>query len=345
MSATVTLMPFGKWEGRAVNKFIIENPDGIRVSVINYGATITEIVTPDRNGLPGNVVLGFDSLEDYIRYGHFYIGGICGRYANRIAGARFTLDGQEYRLSKNLPAGCLHGGFKGFDKKYWEARILPGQNGVVFSYSSPDGEEGFPGNLDTEITYEVIGQDLYIKYYAETDKATAVNLTNHSYFNLSSGSEPDILSHLLRIHANRIVQVGEGYVPTGTLQNIAGTSLDFTSWRKIGGETMRPVAYDYSWVIDPQPVKPAVAANLVHPESGRKLTVLTTQPAVHFYSGHLLDVQTDGPVNGKTYGAFAGLCLETQHFPDSPNHPGFPETIIRPGKNYSEVTVFRFSSE
>lgn len=345
MATRVSMESFGEWEGKIVNQYTIDDPEGIRVTVINYGAIITQIIAPDRNGIPGNVVLGFDRLEDYIRFGHFYIGCVCGRYANRIAGARFTLDGQEYRLSKNLPAGCLHGGFKGFDKKFWEVSILPEQNGVSFRYTSPDGEEGFPGQLETEVCYRVSGGSLYISYRAETDKPTPVNLTNHSYFNLSCGGERDILSHHLQIMAGRIVEVGEGYVPTGQLTDITGTGLDFSYPRQMGGEAGKPVPYDYSWVIDQQPVKPAVAAVLHHPDSGRKLTVLTTQPAVHFYSGHLLDAHTTIASKKIFYGKYAGLCLETQHFPDSPNHPGFPNTIIRPGENYREETIFRFSCD
>ncbi len=343
MAVNVTVQPFGEFEGRTVNKYTIAEDRGIRVSVINYGAAITGILVPDRNGTMADVVLGFDTLEGYIHSGRFYFGGICGRYSNRIADGRFQINGKEYQLSQNIEVGCLHGGFRGFDKKYWEAKILPGNDGIIFSYKSIDGEEGFPGNLDVEVTYRVTDNELHIGYRAVTDKASPLNLTNHSYFNLSGGADKDIVLHELRINARRIVEVGEGYVPTGKLKNISGSPLDFTHSKLIGEGNGKSPEFDYSWVIDKKNGELAEAVSLRHTKSGRCLTVFTTQPAVHFYSGHFLDGLMTDTKNGSHYGECAGLCLETQHFPDSPNHPEFPNTIIRPGDTYSEKTIFRFS--
>ncbi len=343
MAVTVTSQNFGELEGRIVKKYTIGEDGGIRVSMINYGAAITGILVPDRNGTMADVVLGFDTLEGYIYSGRFYFGGICGRYANRIADGRFRINGMEYQLSKNIGIGCLHGGFRGFDKKYWEAKILPGNDGVIFSYTSIDGEEGFPGNLDVKVTYRVTDNALHIGYWAVTDKASPVNLTNHSYFNLSGGADKDILSHELRINADRIVEVGEGYVPTGRLKSISGSPLDFKQSKKIGEGNGKATKFDFSWVVNKKIGELAESVSLRHINSGRCLTIFTTQPAVHFYSGHFLDGMMTDTKNGSHYGECAGLCLETQHFPDSPNHPEFPNTIIKPGETYSEKTVFLFS--
>lgn len=343
MAVNVTVQPFGEFEGKAVHKYTIVEDDGIRVAVINYGATVTGILVPGRNGEMGDVVLGFDTLEGYIQSGQFYFGGICGRYANRIAEGRFRINGKEYRLSKNIGMGCLHGGFRGFDKKYWEAVVFAGNDGVRFTYQSADGEEGFPGNLETEIDYRVIDNALHIEYRAATDKATPVNLTSHCYFNLSGGTRQDILSHELMIQSDRIVEVNEGYIPTGKLKGITGSPLDFTRLKKIGEPNTVMTEYDYSWVLNQRSGQLATAASLVHRDSGRCMTVLTSQPAVHFYSGNFLDGKMTGTKNGHRYGKYAGLCLETQHFPDSPNHPEFPNTIVQPGEIYSEKTVYRFS--
>jgi aldose 1-epimerase len=349
MAVKITVQAFGEYEGRTVNKYTITQVSGIQVSVMNYGATITSIVVPDKTGSPADVVLGFDTLEGYIRSGHFYIGGICGRYANRIADGKFRINGHEYQLSNNIGIGCLHGGYQGFDKKFWEAEILPEENGVAFTYSSKDGEEGFPGNLSAVVTYRVIDNALHIEYSATTDKASPVNLTSHSYFNLSGGNDENILNHKLKINASRIVEVGEGYVPTGKLKGIENSELDFTSPRKISNGNGEGNGFDYSWVVNPSTSlrtkdELTEAVSLMHEESGRRMTVYTTQPAIHFYSGHLLDGQMQDTKKGKEYGKYAGLCLEAQHFPDSPNHPEFPNTIVKPGELYREKTVYSFGN-
>ncbi len=343
MSVNITEQPFGEFEGKKVNKYIIGRSSEIKVSVINYGATITSIIAPDKSGLPADVVLGFDTLDGYIKAGHFYFGGICGRFANRIAGGRFSINGNEYQLSKNNAAGCLHGGFKGFDKKYWQAEVLPEKNGVEFSYTSKDGEEGFPGNLTASVLYQVVDDELHITFKAVTDKATPVNLTSHSYFNLSGGNDRDILEHELLINGNKIAEVDEEYIPTGFFLEILHSPLDFTQLRKIDGGKIRTSGFDYSWALE-QPEKLLTeAAMLVHRKSGRCMTVFTTQPAIHFYSGHYLDGKMTDTKNGAEYNKYAGLCLESQHFGDSPNRPEFPNTIINPGETYFEKTVLRFS--
>ena len=338
----ITVQPFGKFEGRTVNKYTITEEPGIQVKLINYGAAVAGINVPDKNGSIADVVLGFDTMDGYIRSGHFYFGSICGRYSNRIAGGRFRISGIEYQVSKNIGIGCLHGGFRGFDKKYWDAMILPEGDGVLFSYRSIDGEEGFPGNLDAEVSYRVIESALHIGYRAVTDKASPVNLTNHSYFNLSGGTEKDILSHELRICADKIVEVDQDYMPTGKLADIKGSPLDFRQPKRIGGVNRKPLEFDYSWVVNNKKGELAEVASLLHKESGRQMTVFTTQPAVHFFSGHLLDGQLPDTKRDINYGKYAGLCLEAQHFPDSPNHPEFPNTIIEPGEVYTEKTIFSF---
>jgi len=344
MAVNVTVQPFGEYVAKPVSKYTITQAAGIQVSIINYGATVTSIVVPDKSGAPADVVLGFDTLHGYITYGHFYIGGICGRYANRIANGRFQINGREYQLSNNIEIGCLHGGFRGFDKKYWEATILPEGDGVAFTYRSEDGEEGFPGTLVATVTYRVIDNSLHIEYTGTSDKASPVNLTSHSYFNLSGGNENNILSHELQINASKIVEVGDGYVPTGKLVEITKSPLDFTSHRKIGGENGEANIYDYSWVVNKYNGELTEAASLLYRPGGRRMIIYTTQPAVHFYSGHLLSEKIMGAKKGTVYGKYAGLCLETQHFPDSPNHPEFPNTIIRPGEPYAEKTIYRFET-
>lgn len=345
MAAKTTIEAFGEYEGRVVNKYTITSDSGLQVSVINYGATVTSIIVPGKTGVPADVVLGFDSLEGYINSGRFYFGGVCGRYANRIKHARFHINGDEYQVSANDGVNCLHGGSQGFDKKFWEGEILSSQDGVRFIYHSKDGEEGFPGNLDASVTYTVVDNALHIDYEASTDKACPVNLTSHVYFNLSGGNDDTILDHYIWINSNRVVEVGDGYLPTGNIIPVVNSPFDFTKYKRIGDADTDLQGFDYSWVLEKQDKELDMAVSLFHKPSGIMLTVYTTQPAVHFYNGRFLDGRMEQTKSGIRYDRYAGLCLETQHFPDSPNQPGFPDTIIRPGELYREKAIFSFSIE
>lgn len=345
MAVRTTVQSFGEVNGKSVHQYTITQVEGIQVSVINYGATLTSIIVPDKNGSPGDVVLGFNDLKGYIDHGNYYIGSICGRYANRIGNASFRINGHTYNISSNLGTNHLHGGFEGFDRKIWDASILPEENGVQFTYKSKDGEEGFPGNLSVTVTYKVSDNSLEISYEATTDKATPVNLTSHGYFNLSGGKQANVLDHKIQINAGNIVEVGEHYIPTGQLSPVNDSRLDFREMKTIANghkETTRE-GFDFSYVLDGEKDILKKAVILEHTSSGRRMTVYTTQPAVHFYSGHLLDENMKYTKNGLVYGPFAGLCLETQHFPDSPNRPEFPNTIVQPGEVYREKTIYKFS--
>jgi aldose 1-epimerase len=345
MGAKITVQPFGEWEGRSVNKYIITETAGIQVSVINYGATVTSIIVPDRNGSVDDVVLGFDTLDEYINAGSYYVGGICGRYANRIAGASFRINGSMYNLAGNNGIHCLHGGFKGFDKVYWSAAVLPGEEGVAFTYTSKDGEEGFPGTMITTVTYRVENHSLHITYSAVTDKATPVNLTSHCYFNLSGSKQADILDHELQINADNYLEVDTSLIPTGYYRKVEQTAMDFRIPRTAGEALQQLNGFDHCWILDKKNEELIKAAGLFHQKSGRMMTVYTTQPGIHFYSGHLLDGGLQHAKGDTAYGKYAGLCLEAQHFPDSPNHPEFPGTILYPGETYREQTIYSFSTD
>lgn len=342
MAVTTTVLPFGEFEGRQVNKYIITRHAGIQVCVMNYGAAVTNLIVPGKGGVPADVVLGYDKLEDYLQAGNIYMGGICGRYANRIADAKFRINGSEYKLAHNNGVNCLHGGVKGFDKVYWEGEVLPGGDGVKFAYTSKDGEEGFPGNLDVSVTYRVVDNALHIVYGAVTDKSTPVNLTSHCYFNLAGRHNGGILDHLLWINGGQFLEVGDEFIPTGKIVKVDTTAMDFTKPRIAGQAIAEINGYDHCWVLDRSNSELLKAASLFDPESGREMTVYTTQPGIHFYSGHLLGKQMQDTKKGKEYGKYAGLCLEAQHFPDSPNHPAFPNTIVKPGELYREKTVYSF---
>ena len=342
MKTNITTADFGEYRGTVIRKYTIMEPGGIQVSIIDYGATITNILVPDRAGVQGDVVLGFNSMEGYIHAGHSYIGSICGRFANRIANGRFMLDGTTFQVSNNIPHGSLHGGFEGFDKKYWKATVSPEQDAIVLRYESKDGEEGYPGNLSVSVTYRVIANALHIEYMAVADKPTPVNLTSHGYFNLSAGNDKDVLQHFLQIYGDKIVAVDENLFPTGSYLPVEGSFADFKNLRKIG-EGGQEKGFDYSWVLNKEPGELALAARLVHPGSGRSMQVYTTQPAVHFYSGHLLDEKMTDTKYGLRYQPYAGLCLEAQHFPDSPNQPAFPNTIVYPGELYWHKTIYTFA--
>jgi aldose 1-epimerase len=342
----VTRASFGAISGQHVDIFTLRNANGIEVKATNYGGIITSIVVPDRNGRPGDIVLGFDDLQSYVKDSP-YFGAVVGRYGNRIAKGRFTLDGHTYTLAVNNGPNHLHGGLKGFDKVIWNAEPLPGATGLVLSRRSPDGEEGYPGNLDVRVTYRLTDDNrLVIDYHASTDKATPVNVTQHSYFNLAG--EGDVLGHELTIDADRYTPVDANLIPTGELAPVDGTPFDFRKSTAIGARIDQPNqqlknagGYDHNWVLNRKGTGLQLAARVVEPKTGRTLEVSTTQPGLQFYSGNFLDGTLKGK-GGRVYQKHAGLCLETQHFPDSPNHPGFPSTIVRPGEQYDTQTVFRF---
>jgi aldose 1-epimerase len=344
----VSRAPFGTLpDGAAVELFTLTNPGGIEVRAITYGGIIVSLRAPDRRRQLDDIVLGFDTAAGYAA-GHPYFGAIVGRYANRIANGRFTLDAKSYQLATNNPPNHLHGGVKGFDKVIWTAAPLNDPEvGVTFTRTSPDGEEGYPGNLKVTVSYTLTNKnELVVEYHATSDKATPVNLTQHSYFNLAGGG--DILGHELVLNADRYTPVDDTLIPTGQLAPVQGTPFDFRKSTAIGARINQDdpqlkagKGYDHNWVLNRTGAGLQHAARLVDPKSGRTLDISTTEPGMQFYSGNFLD----GTINGKgsqVYKLRSGLCLETQHFPDSPNQPNFPSTILKPGQEYSTKTVFTF---
>jgi aldose 1-epimerase len=328
--------------------FVLTNRQGVQVRAITYGGIITSLRVPDRAGTMADVVHGFDSIEGYLK-GHPYFGSIVGRYGNRIARGQFSLGGQTYTLAVNNGPNHLHGGLKGFDKAVWQGEPLPNGTGVAFSRTSPDGEEGYPGNLKARVTYTLSdANELSIAYEATTDKPTPVNLTQHTYFNLAGHDSGDILGHELTIHADRYTPVDSTLIPTGELAPVAGTPFDFRKGERVGArintaheQLKHAGGYDHNFVLNRTGDGLQPAARLVDPKNGRTLEVSTSEPGLQFYSGNFLD----GRLTGKgdvVYAHRSGLCLETQHFPDSPNKPGFPSTILNPGETYRTSTVFRF---
>ncbi len=343
--------PFGKTaDGKQIDIYTLTNASGMEARIMTYGGTLVSLKTPDRNGHMANVVLGFDSAKPYIVGVPFY-GAIIGRYANRIAKGRFTLDGETYHLPKNDGPNSLHGGISGFDKRQWTAAPLQTKEGpaLKLTYVSADGEEGYPGQLTVHVIYTLRNDDsLDIKYEATTTKPTVVNLTNHSYFNLSGDPNKTILHDVLKINADKFTPVDKNLIPTGELKSVKGTPFDFLTPTIIGSriddqdeQLAFARGYDDNWVLNkPQPGEMTVAAVLTDPITGRVLEVKTTEPGVQFYTGNFMDGKPAG--NGTVYKYRTGLCLETQHFPDSPNHPEFPSTVLHPGQTYHSETVFAF---
>ena len=341
---------FGKTpDGAEVKIYTLSNSKGMTAKVTEFGAILTELWVPDRNGKPGNVVLGFDNLDRYVK-GHPFFGAIAGRVANRIAKGKFTLDGKEYTLAVNNGPNHLHGGMKGFDKKVWKSRPLRGLSrevAVEFTYTSPDGEEGYPGALTTTVVYTLTDDnELRIDYTATTDKATIVNLTNHSYFNL--GESGSILDHLLLINADRYTAADDTLIPTGELAPVKGTGLDFTQPRRIGEHIADYMSfakgYDHNFVLNSGGKSLTLAARVQEPKSGRVMEVWTTEPGVQLYCGNHLDGTLTG-VGGAVYKQHTGFCLETQHFPDSINKSGFPSVVLRPGQTFRSTTAHRFAAK
>ncbi len=340
--------PFGQTkEGVQVDLYTCTNAQGSVLKMTNFGATTVALEVPDRSGDRTNVSLGFESLEGYLG-DHPYFGATVGRYCNRIALGRFTLDGQQYTLATNNDANHLHGGDVGFNKVVWNAKPLMTDSGVgmEFTYQSPDGEEGYPGNLSVTAVYLLTNDDqLVVEFTATTDKATPVNLTNHNYWNLAGAGAGTIRDHVLEIAADRYLPVDEGLIPTGELAGVTETPLDFTQPEKIGARLDQiqadPVGYDHCYVLCGEIGQMKLAARVKEPRSGRVMEIHTTQPGLQFYSGNFLD----GSAANGGYQQYEGFCLETQHFPDSPNQPDFPNTILRPGETYHHKTIHRFTAE
>jgi aldose 1-epimerase len=336
-------------DGSPVKLYTLANAKGVVVKVTDFGLILTEIHTPDRNGKSGDIVLGFDNLERYLK-GHPFFGAIAGRVANRIAKGKFSLDGKDYTLAVNNGPNHLHGGLKGFDKKVWKSKALPAterEGGVEFTYTSVDGEEGYPGNLSVKVVYTLTADsELRIDYTATTDKATPINLTNHSYFNLAG--EGDVLGHELWLAADNYTPTDEGLIPTGEIRSVKGTPLDFTTATAIGARYqqtgLKPGGYDHNFVLNSGGKSLALAARMHEPKSGRVLEVLTTEPGVQLYTAIHMDGSIKG-VGGVTYPRYGGFCLETQHYPDSINKPSFPSVVLRPGQTYKTTTVFKFSAK
>jgi aldose 1-epimerase len=335
-------------DGAAVKLFTLANGQGMVARLTSYGAALTELRVPDRGGQVTNVVLGFNNLDAYLK-SHPFFGVTAGRVANRIAKARFTLEGREYTLAANNGRNHLHGGIKGFDKVLWQAKALPvtdHEAAVEFSYFSKDGEEGYPGNLSVTVTYTLTeDNELKLDYRATTDKATPVNLTNHSYFNLAGSG--DVLAHELTIRADRYTPIDAELIPTGEIASVKDTPLDFTRPTWIGARIDKlkpaPGGYDHNYVLNAGGKSLVLAAQVYEPGTGRVMEVFTTEPGLQLYTGNFLDGKLSGH-GGAIYKQHAGFCLETQHFPDAVNHPNFPSTILRPGESYRTVTVYKFTT-
>jgi len=341
--------PFGTADGKQVSYFILKNKNGVEAKLTNYGATVISLKVPDRNGKFDDVVLGYDDLKGY-EDGKSYFGAIVGRYGNRIAKGKFSLDGKSYSLSTNDGPNHLHGGVKGFNKVVWGATDSTA-TAVRFTYVSKAGEEGYPGTLSANVTYTLTdANELRLEYDVTSDKDTIQNLTHHSYFNLA-GPDHDILSHELLLNSDRYTPVDPTLIPTGELANVEGTPFDFRKPAKVGArindandQLKRGKGYDHNWVLNGEAGKMHLAARVFEPQSGRVMEVTTTEPGIQFYSGNFLNGSEHGK-GGKAYAYRTGFCLETQHFPDSPNHPAFPSTTLKAGQHYRTTTVYKFSTK
>lgn len=321
----------------------------IQATISNYGGVITSLQVPDRSGKMGDVVLGFDTPAEYLTTTNPYFGALIGRYGNRIGHAKFKLEGKEYTLPKNDGDNTLHGGLKGFDKQFWQAK----QQGekLTLTYVSKDGEEGFPGTLTATVTYTLMANGIRIEYMATTDKPTVLNLTNHSYWNLAGPGSGEVLNHEIMLNADRFTPVDKGLIPTGELKPVQGTPFDFRTLHKIGEridakdeQIQFGKGYDHNWVLNKKGNELSLAARVTEPTTGRVMEVYTTEPSIQFYTGNFLDGTIKGK-GGKVYKHRGALCLETQHYPDSPNHPAFPTTELKPGQTYRSTTEYRFSAK
>jgi aldose 1-epimerase len=343
---------FGTIGTKSVYLYTLTNSNGMQIKVTNYGGIVTSILAPDSKGKQDDVVLGFDDLQSYVK-NNYYFGCIPGRFCGRIAKGRFTIEGKEYTLATNNGANSLHGGLRGFDKQVWSARKIQeeGNIGLELTYVSPDGEEGFPGTLTAVISYLLTSDnELRIEFKATTDKTTVINLTNHSYFNLAGAGNGDILSHELFINADRFLPLDNTQIPTGVLQSVEHTPFDFRKPTAIGSRINEPNeqlkiggGYDHTWVLNKNGNELSLAAVARDPGSGRVLEVFTTEPGGHLYSGNYL-VNTLAGKNKKPYDRYFGFCLETQHYPDSPNKPDFPTAVLKPREDFKSTTVFKFTA-
>nr|WP_231615425.1 aldose epimerase family protein [Novipirellula artificiosorum] len=341
----------------SIKLYTLKNSSGMTVKVTNFGAIITSIVVPDRDGNMGDVALGYNRVEDYINaVDKPYFGAVVGRYGNRIAKGEFSIDGETYTLATNNNANHLHGGVIGFDKVVWDAKPMEGDgwSGIELSYLAKDLEEGYPGNLNVKVTYRLTNaNELVIDYLATTDKKTPVNVTQHTYFNLKGEGEGTILDHALMLNAKKYTPIDDGLIPTGELADVAGTPFDFTTAKAIGRDVEQKheqltfgLGYDHNFVLDKggDPKAATLAARVTEATTGRVLEIRTTEPGIQFYCGNFLDGRLQGK-SGKTYVHRGGFCLETQHYPDSPNQPNFPSTLLSPGEEYRTTTTFKFSTQ
>ena len=350
--------PFGKTnDGTAVEQYILRNSHGMQATVITYGGVLQSLKVPDKHSKLDDVVLGFDDVQGYQR-GTAFVGATIGRFGNRLAGGAFELDGKRYQVPLNDGPNALHGGAQGFDKRVWKAEPVKDKDsvGVKLSYLSKDGEMGFPGNLNTEVTYRLNdNNELHIDYTATTDKPTVLNLTNHSYFNLAGAGNGDILKHVASLHASHYTPVNATLIPTGELAPVKGTPMDFLKPTAIGQHIKddhpqlkfaepKQGGFDFNWALDTQGDVKQLAAEVHDPASGRRLQLYTSEPGVQFYTSNFLDGSVKGK-GGKTYRHWSGFTLETQHFPDAPNQPNFASTRLNPGQTYTQHTIFKFSAD
>ena len=351
---SITSKPFGMTtDGKEVMLYTLKNTKGATATISNYGGTVVSLTMPDRNGQFGDVVLGFKKLADYEKKSP-YFGCLVGRYGNRIAKGTFTLDGKAYHLAINNPPNSLHGGLRGFDKVIWGATPMETKEGpaLKLTYTSRDGEEGYPGTLSVTATYTLTDKnELRVVFTATTDQKTVVNLTHHSYFNLAGEGNGDILGHVVTLKANRFTPVDKNLIPNGKLEPVKGTPFDFRKPTAIGLRISQPDqqlqfggGYDHNWIADKLPGHLGVVAKVEEPTSGRVMEVLSTEPGVQFYTGNFLDGTLVGK-SGKPYAFRNGFCLEPQHYPDSPNHPEFPSVVLKPGQTYKNTIIYRFSTD
>ncbi len=355
--STISMRPFGEVDGEAVIAYTLSNANGMKMEVISYGGIVTKLYAPDRDGNMDDIVLGYDNVDSYVEATP-YFGAIIGRVGNRIAHGKFVVDGKTYNLATNDEPGgipCnLHGGVKGFDKVVWKAKpsLKNGEASLILTYTSADGEEGFPGNLDVKVVYTLTNDNEFVcEYKAATDKTTPVNLTNHSYFNLGGAGKGDILSHKLMLNADRYTPVNAGLIPTGELASVEGTPFDFREKTEIGAnidadnqQIKYGPGYDHNWVLNKEKEGMTLAAKVYEPKTGRVMKIYTEEPGIQFYAGNFLDGTNIGK-GGIPYEFRTGFCLETQHFPDSPNQPDFESILLKPGEVYHTKTIHKFSAK